>query len=285
MEGRNNLRGYGIAPGVGYHDAMTMDKSPAGTMLRDWRQARRMSQLDLALDAGISARHVSYVETGKAKPSRDMIGILADVLELPLRERNALLNAAGYAPEYCETTLESQQMAPVRQAVEYILKHHDPYPALVTNRHWDLQSVNRSFVRIFSKFLDAPSRHKNMLHQVFDPADIRSAIVNWEEMALDLIHHLHNQIASSPTDARSRALLDEILAYPGVPEGWRRRGIGSATQPLLTCLFRKGDLELRFFSAFTTFGTPWDVTLEELRIESMFPADEKTAALCRSIID
>ena len=264
---------------------MDMDKSPAGAMLRDWRQARRMSQLDLALEAGVSARHLSYVETGKAQPSREMVGMLAKVLELPLREHNALLNAAGFAPEFRETKLASRNMAPVREAVEYILNHHDPFPALVTNRHWDFQMVNRSFVRIFSKFADAPSRHRNMLHQIFDPADIRSVIVNWDEMAQDLIHHLHNQIASSPTDARSRALLDEILAYPGVPDGWRRRSIGNATQPLLTCIFRKGDLEMRFFSAFTTFGTPWDVTVDELRIESMFPADEKTAELCRTLLD
>ncbi|HEX7642554.1 MAG TPA: helix-turn-helix transcriptional regulator [Burkholderiaceae bacterium] len=262
-----------------------MTTSPTGAMLRDWRLARRMSQLDLALEAGVSARHLSYVETGKAQPSREMIGLLAGVLELPLRERNALLNAAGFAPEYRETALDSGSMARVREAVDYILKHHDPYPALVTNRHWDFQMVNRSFVRIFSKFIDGPSRHRNMLHQVFDPGDIRSAIVNWDEMAEDLIRHLHNQIAASPADIRSRALLEEILRYPGVPEHWRQRGIGDATQPLLTCIFRKGDLEMRFFSAFTTFGTPRDVTLDELRIESMFPADEKTAELCRSIPD
>ena len=256
-----------------------------GTLLREWRMTRRLSQLDLALEAGISARHLSYVETGKARPSRDMISLLAEVLEMPLRERNALLTAAGFAAKYRETTLSTPEMAPVQQAVDYILRHQNPYPALVMNRHWDLLMVNSSFIRIFSKFLDGPSRHRNVLRQVFDPEDIRPAIVNWQEMAEDLIHHLHNQVAATPSDAKSRALLDEILAYPGVPEGWRRRQPGQETRPLLTCNFRKGDLELRLFSTFTTFGTPWDVTVDELRIECMFPADEATAELCRSIPD
>lgn len=254
-----------------------------GTLLREWRTTRRMSQLDLALEAGISARHLSYVETGKARPSRDMITLLAEVLEMPLRERNALLTAAGFAARYRETTLSTPEMAPVQRAVEYIIGHQDPYPALVMNRHWDLLLVNRSFTRIFSKFMSGPSKHRNVMRQVFDPEDIRGAIVNWEEMAEDLIHHLHNQVAATPSDAKSRALLDEILGYPGVPEGWRRRQPGQETLPLLTCNFKRGDLELRFFSTFTTFGTPWDVTVDELRIECMFPADEATAELCRSI--
>ncbi|HMA52485.1 MAG TPA: helix-turn-helix transcriptional regulator [Magnetospirillaceae bacterium] len=256
-----------------------------GTLLREWRTTRRLSQLDLALEAGISARHLSYVETGKARPSRDMISLLADVLEMPLRERNALLTAAGFAARYRETTLSTPEMAPVRQAVDYILAHQDPYPALVMNRYWDLLAVNSSFTRLFSKFMPGPSRHANVLRQVFDPAEIRGAIVNWEEMAEDLIRHLHNQVAAAPSDRKSRALLDEILAYPGVPEGWRRRQPGQATLPLLTCIFKRDDLELRFFSTFTTFGTPWDVTVDELRIECMFPADQKTAELCRTITD
>ena len=259
--------------------------SHVGTLLREWRATRRLSQLDLALEAGISSRHLSYVETGKAKPSRDMISLLADVLDMPLRERNALLTAAGYAARYRETTLSTPEMAPVQRAVEKILSHQDPYPALVMNRHWDLLLVNQSFRRLFSKFVDRPSAHRNVMRQVFDPNDIRRAIANWEEMAEDLIRHLHNQVAATPSDHKSRALLEEVLAYPGVPEGWRRRQPGQATEPLLTCIFKKGDLELKFFSTFTTFGTPWDVTVDELRIECMFPADEATAELCRTIPD
>jgi len=256
-----------------------------GTLLREWRTARRMSQLDLALEAGISSRHLSYVETGKSRPSRDMISLLADVLEMPLRERNVLLTAAGFAARYRETTLATPEMAPVRQAIDTILAHQNPYPALVMNRHWDLLMVNSSFIRLFSKFMSGPSRHGNVLRQVFDPADIRGAIANWEEMAEDLIRHLHNQVTATPSDQKLRALLDEILAFPGVPEGWRHRKPGQTTAPLLTCTFKRGDLELRLFSTFTTFGTPWDVTVDELRIECMFPADEKTAELCRTIPD
>lgn len=258
---------------------------PVGALLREWRATRRMSQLDLALEAGISTRHLSYVETGKARPSRDMISLLAEVLEVPLRERNALLTAAGFAARYRETTLSTPELAPVRQAIDHILAHHNPYPALVMNRHWDLLLVNSSFTRLFSKFTTGPSQHGNVLRHVFDPAGLRSAIANWEEMAEDLIGHLHNQVAAMPSDGKLRALLDEILAYPGVPEGWRRRQPGQTTLPLLTCIFKRDDLEMRLFSTFTTFGTPWDVTIDELRIECMFPADEKTAELCRTIPD
>ncbi len=256
-----------------------------GTLLREWRTARRLSQLDLALEAGISTRHLSYVETGKARPSRDMISLLADALDMPLRERNALLTAAGFAARYRETILSTPEMQPVRHAIDYILAHQDPYPALVMNRHWDLLLVNSSFTRLFSKFMTAPSRHANVLRQVFDPTEIRGAIANWEEMAGDLIRHLHNQVTATPSDHKLRALLEEILAFPGVPEDWRHRQPGQTTLPLLTCIFKRDDLELRFFSTFTTFGTPWDVTIDELRIECMFPADEKTAQLCRDIKD
>ena len=254
-----------------------------GAMLREWRNARRLSQLDLALEAGISARHLSFVETGKSQPSRNMIALLASVLEMPLRDRNALLTAAGYAAQYSETTLATPEMAPVRKAVETILAHHDPFPALATNRHWDLMLANPSLARIFRHFIDRPSRHTNILLQTFDPEEFRPSIVNWREMAEDLILRLHNQVAAAPSDRKSAQLLEQVLSFPDIPDDWRRRRPGAVTAPLLTCVFRRNGLEMSFFSTFTTFGTPWDVTLDELRIECMFPADEKTADLCRGL--
>ena len=255
--------------------------SHVGTLVREWRTTRRLSQLELALEANVSPRHLSCVETGKSQPSREMIARLADALGMPLRERNALLVAAGFAPRYRETDLASPEMAPIRRAIEFILQHQEPYPAIVTNRHWDILLMNESTRRIFEILRPGGPRHVNMLRQIFDPQDMRSVLRNWEELAIDVLRHLHNQVAVAPSDAKARALLDEVLAYPGVPAEWRTRELGSTPQQLLNTVFGRDDLELRFFSTITTFGTPHDVTLDELRIECSFPADDATAEFCR----
>jgi len=266
--------------------AQTSTSASVGTLLREWRAARHVSQLALALDAGTSARHLSYVETGKARPSREMIARLSDTLDVPLRERNALLLAAGYAPEYAETGFDAPELAQVRRAVEFIIEHQEPYPAFVLNRRWDILMANSAAVRV-ADFLIGGTRHNNMVRQFFDPVDMRAAVVNWEEIAGDLIRHLQDEVASAPSDMRARALLDEALSAPGVPTHWHERQIGTAPPPLLTVQFRKrtpqDSEELRFFSTITTFGTPRDVTLDELRIECAFPADEETAARCRAL--
>lgn len=260
--------------------------APLGALLREWRAVRRLSQLDLALDVGVSARHLSFVETGKSQPSRDMVVRLADSLDMPLRERNALLLAAGYAPKYPETALATPAMAQIRRAIELILSQQEPYPAFVLNRRWDVLMANRAAARI-NRFVmgGRTSAHGNMIRQFFDPEDLRAAVVNWQEVAGDLIRHLHDQVAASPTDDAARALLEEVLRYPGVPAGWRHRDLGTLPPPLLTTVFRHGADELRFFSAMTTFGTPRDITLDELHIECCFPVDEATAALCRVLAE
>jgi len=253
-----------------------------GIRLREWRAARRLSQLDLALQADVSARHLSRVETGKAQPSRDMVARLADTLHMPLRERNALLVAAGYAPEYPETELSTPHLAQVRRAIEFILEHQEPFPAFVLNRRWDVLLANRAAARLVG-FLRGGSAHTNMVRQFFDPDDLRAVVVNWEEVAGDLIRHLHDEVAAAPSDTRARALLDEVLRYPGVPARWRTRELGAGPPPLLTVQFRKDGQDLRFFSTITTFGTPRDVTIDEMRIECTFPADDATAELCRAL--
>lgn len=253
-----------------------------GVLLREWRAARRLSQFDLALEAGTSARHVSRVETGKAQPSHGMVARLADTLDVPLRERNALLLAAGYAPEYPETSLSSPDLTQVRRAVELVLEHQEPYPAFVLNRRWDVLMTNRAAARV-AGFLRGNLIHTNMVRQFFDPDDLRAVVVNWEEIAGDLIRHLHDEVAATPSDAKARALLDDVLRYPGVPARWQTRELSSAPSPLLTVHFRKGDQDLRFFSTITTFGTPRDVTIDELRIECTFPADEATGERCRAL--
>lgn len=254
-----------------------------GALLREWRGLRRLSQFNLAMEANVSARHLSFVETGKAQPSRDMVTRLADVLDVPLRERNALLVAAGYAPVFRETSLDTAAMAPVRRALEFILEHQNPFPAFVMNRYWDVQMVNASMQSIFGTLRNGGPKHTNILHQVFDPEDMRPLVGNWEEVAGDLIRHLHNEITASPSDQRLRTLLEEVLAYPNVPSAWRTRDPGNHPLPLLTTVFRGDSVQLHFFSTLTTFGTTRDVTLDELRIECMFPVDEMTADRCRDI--
>lgn len=275
-----------IIQGMNASTSALRPRTPApqvGVLLREWRAARHLSQLDLALDMGISARHLSCIETGKAHPSRDMVVRLADALDVPLRGRNTLLLAAGYAPTYSETPLATDELAPVRRAIEFILGQQEPYPAFVMNRYWDVLMTNRALTQVFSLVRGGPSRHGNVLRQIFDPDDMRAFVANWQEVAGEVIRHLHEQVAAAPSDARARALLDEVLGYPDVPPRWELREPTRSPAPLLTTVFRNGEITLRFFSTFTTFGTPWDITIEELRIESMFPADEETAALCRRL--
>ncbi|MBC8025373.1 MAG: helix-turn-helix transcriptional regulator [Steroidobacteraceae bacterium] len=260
---------------------MNTNSFHAGNLLRDWRAARRLSQLDLALEVGVSLRHLSYLENGKSQPSRDMVVRLAEALAMPLRERNSLLAAAGFAPLYRESRLSDPLMKPVSRAIEFILEHQNPYPAFALNRHWDVVMLNRAAVSVFGRLREGGPKHSNVLRQVFDPDDMRPMIANWDEIASELIRHLHDEIAAVPSDATARALLEEVLAFPGVPVEWRTRELGATPLPLCATVFAKGDLHLSFFSTLTTFGTPRDVTLDELRIECMFPADDITAQRCR----
>ncbi|MDE1148478.1 MAG: helix-turn-helix transcriptional regulator [Azospirillaceae bacterium] len=262
--------------------------TPLGLLLREWRAARRMSQMDLALEAGVSTRHLSCVETGKAQPSRELLARLADTLDMPLRERNALLVAAGYAPRYSEAPLTTPQMAPVRQAIDAILAQQEPYPALVMNRCWDVLRINGAAARVTKLALGRLPKHNNILRQVFDPDDLRPALLEWDALAGNLMRHLHGELAATPRDEGLRALLDDILSYPGIPVRWRSRDPDAAPLPLCTTVFGGGALQdggrpLSFFSTLTTFGTPRHVMVEELRIECMFPADEATAERCRRL--
>jgi transcriptional regulator with XRE-family HTH domain len=259
-------------------------QAPVGALLREWRVARRLSQLDLALHTDISARHLSYVENGKAQPSRDMIARLAESLAIPLRERNALLVAGGFAPTFPETGLGAPRLAQMRYAIEAMLAQQEPYPAFVLDRHWDVLMANEAAARVGHFMRDGrESKHTNMLRQIFDPEDLRPAIGNWEDVAGSLLRHLHNEVAAAPSDHKARALLDEVLAYPGVPARWRSRELGSSPVPILTTAFDHSGVQISFFSTITTFGTPRDVTLDELHVESCFPVDEHTAAFCRQL--
>ena len=264
--------------------AVKSSHPPIGTLLREWRAARRMSQLDLALEAGMSARHLSCVETGKSQASRETVGRLANALGMPLREHNLLMLAAGFAPQFSETPLYTSALERMNEAIELILRHQEPYPAFVINRYWEMLLANQAAARVISFLMSGrPLRHKNMLHNVFDPEDFRPVIVNWTDIAGWFIRHLHEEIAASPSDQGSRQLLKEILAYPGVPGHWRFRDVDSEISPVLNLVYRSSAGQLRFFETITTFAGPRDVTLDELRIECFFPADENTTGVCARI--
>ncbi len=264
----------------------SLTESAFGHLLREWRARRRMSQLDLAVEAGVSSRHISFIETGRAQPSREMVLLLARVLDVPLRDRNDLLTAAGYAPMYRATDLEAPALAQVRRALDFILRQQEPYPAIVIDRHWNILKANDGTTRLVELFLDPSATAElglNAMRLMFHPRGFRPHIVNWEAMAAALIQWLHRDVVSGFADAETRRLLEELLSYPGVPRHWRTLDLDVSTDPFLPIEFRTGELELRYFSALTSLGTPHDITLQELRIESFFPADEATEEAARRL--
>jgi transcriptional regulator with XRE-family HTH domain len=252
-----------------------------GRMLRGWRTTRRLSQLALATDAGISTRHLSFLETGRAQPSREMVELLAGMLDVPFGERNALLVAAGYAPAYGERPLGAPELEPVRRALEFILRQQEPFPAIVVDVDWNVVMKNGAANRIFALFC-GPNRTMNAIQSVFDPDSLRPSIVNWPCVAECMMQSLHREIAATGHQALLR-LRDEILAYPGVPSRFRTPDALSSMPPLVSMQLRKGDLEMAFFSTITFFATPRDVTLQHLKIECFFPADAVTEHAARRL--
>ena len=252
---------------------------PVGNLLRDWRLRRRLSQLDLALEANISTRHLSFLETGRARPSREMVLRLADQLAIPLRERNVLLNAAGFAPVFAERPLDDPALARARQAVELVLAAHEPFPALAVDRHWTLVAANAAIPPLLAgaaAALLAPP--VNVLRLSLHPDGLAPRIANLAEWRGHLLERLRRQIELTG-DPVLAALLGELAAYPAPPAGPRAaRDHGGVIVPLE--LLTPGG-RLAFFGTTTIFGTPLDVTLAELALECFFPADAATAAALR----
>jgi len=250
-----------------------------GVLLRQWRERRRLSQLDLALEAGVSARHISFVETGRAQPSREMVLRLAAQLDVPLRERNPMLLAAGYAPEYPMRTLDDQEMAPVRAALALVLSGYQPYPALAVDRGWNLVTANSSLAPLTSgaaaELLEPPV---NVLRLSLHPRGLAHQILNLAQWRGHVLDRLAREAAATG-DADLAALHRELLDYPGGNEGDTGAGPGLAVPLRL----RAGDHELTFLSTVTTFGTAVDITLAELSIEAFLPADNTTAEALHSL--
>jgi transcriptional regulator with XRE-family HTH domain len=258
------------------------DKTPRahfGGLLRRWRAVRRVSQLTAALDADISTRHLSCIETGRAQPSREVVLRLAEALQIPLRERNTLLMAAGYAPRYRETSLDAPEMEAARQAVELLLRQQEPYPVVVVDRYWNTLKMNCGMKRFLGRFpiCEAVQPH-NGVRFVFHPRGLRPFIENWEDVAARIIQRVHREWAVNPADETMKSFLDELLSYPAVPSRWRVLDLQSAPPPFLTINYKWNNSTLRFFATVTTFGTAQDVGLQEMRIETFFPADEATRA-------
>ena len=254
-----------------------------GGLLRDWRKRRRLSQMDLALEAGISTRHLSFVETGRSRPSPDMVVALAEQLEVPLRERNELLLAAGYAPCYGARSLDDPTLSEVRDAVSRVLAAHEPYPAIAVDRHWNLVASNEALGPMLEgvapELLVPPV---NTIRLALHPDGMAPRIINLGEYRADLIHRLERE-ARLTGDTRLIELRDEMLGYPG-PEA-PPAGPGSAVTVQLRLAPPGGrdqyGGELAFFSTITTFGTAVDVTVSELSVEAFFPANPETAARLR----
>ncbi|HEY7251113.1 MAG TPA: helix-turn-helix transcriptional regulator, partial [Methylomirabilota bacterium] len=259
-----------------------------GQLIKHWRERRRLSQLSLAVDAEISTRHLSFIETGRAQPSRDMVLLLARALEVPPRGRNDLLTAAGFAPVYRETALDSPEMAEVRRALDFILRQQEPFPGLVIDGHWNLLMANRGASRLMERFLEpgdaaAVGGRPNAMRLFYHPRGLRPYIVNWEATAAALIQWLHLDLARGIGDAETRRLLDELLSYPDVPQKWRTLDLDLAPAPFLAVEMRKGNLDVKFFSTLTSLGVPYDITLHELRVECFFPADAASEARLRGL--
>jgi transcriptional regulator with XRE-family HTH domain len=246
-----------------------------GSLLRDWRERRHLSQLDLAVGAGVSARHVSFVETGRSRPSAEMVMQLADHLDVPLRDRNALLLAAGYAPAYAQRDLEDPEMGPVRDALDRLLRGHEPYPALVADRHWGLVAGNRALAMLTAgvaeHLLEPPV---NVLRLGLHPDGLAPRILNLAEWRAHLLDRLSRQAVVSG-DPALFALHEELAALPGAVPG---QSVDLEASEIAVPLRIEIDgTELAFISAATSFGTPTEITVSELAIESFFPADDQTA--------
>ena len=259
----------------------------AGPLLKEWRSRRRRSQLDLAVDVGVSTKHLSFVETGRAKPSPELLMTLARHLEVPLRDRNALLLAAGYAPRFTETPIDDPAMRHVRTSLERLLEAHDPYPGVVLDRRWNVVLSNAAAGRLVAT-LPAALLHPtlNIFRVSLHPEGLAAVTLNFPEWATYLLSQLRRLVVMSGDDGLA-GLESEVLQYPNVEQLIAHGGLPAAEEtPLLVpCRLSMGGAELSLFTTLTTFGTPRDITLDELAVELFFPADDATERIVRGLAD
>ena len=274
---------WGLQSGI--VTAAVNTRARAGPLLRQWRKRQRLSQLELALDAGISARHLSFIETGRSRPSAQMLLLLAEQLEIPFRERNHLLLAGGYAPAFPQRSLEDPELTPVREALDLILTGHEPYPAVVLDRYWNVVAGNAAMgavaALVDADLLEPPV---NAMRVGLHPRGLARSIVNLGEVRAYFVGRLERQVALTGDDTLA-ALLEEVGAYPA-PEYRHDPAAAAAGGEILTPLMRlraPDGRELSFFATVATFGTAAEVTTSELSIELAFPADAATAEMLRNL--
>jgi len=261
-----------------------------GDLLRYWRGKRGLSQLELAGDSAISQRHLSFLESGRSQPSREMVLKLGLVLDIPLRQRNLMLTAAGFATAYSERNLTDPELREVKQALDFMLAQQEPYPALVVDRLWNLVMANQPAARLIHWLIGAPPSGAqqaaggvNVVRMLLHPDGVRGMVANWQDVAGDLISWIHREAVSEGPAGPAHDLLNELLEIEGIPSDWRVPNLESRIVPFLPLVLRKDGIELKMFTSITTLGTPHDVTLHELRVESFFPADDATATWFRTL--
>lgn len=264
---------------------MTASESNAvGPLLRAWRTSRGMSQLALSLEAGVSSRHLSFIETGRSSPSREMVLTLAEALDMPLRERNALLEAAGYAAVYRETPFDARPLDQVREALAQVLRASEPNPTLVVNRRYDVLMANAAATRLVGFFCERapdPARPLNLARLIVSREGLRPSIRNWAEVATYVVDRIRRELAAGrPGDAATEELLRE-LADDAPSPALAARAPGGAFVPVR---LKRGETAMQFFTAITTLGTPLDITLQELRVETFFAADVASGEALRRLV-
>lgn len=248
-----------------------------GRLIRRWRTDRGLSQATLAEEAEVSTRHLSCIETGKASPSREMVLVLASALDVPLRERNTMLVAAGFAEAYRESNLADVEMTHVRRALDLVLCRQEPYPGVVHDRTWNALMMNDGASRLLRTLVPDPSPLgplvRNSMHMLFHPDGFRRCVVNWDEAAGAIVNRLHRD---ADRDDDLQELLRALLAYPGVPRRFHHPELGGVPDVLIPVHIRHEGRDIRLFTTLTSLGTPLDITAQELRIECYFPADDDT---------
>jgi transcriptional regulator with XRE-family HTH domain len=255
-------------------------RNDLGDLLKEWRGLRRRSQLDVSVDSGISQRQISFIESGRSVPSRSTLIIIAEALDIPFRERNVLLLAAGYAPLYSNAAWNSDEMRSINKALDRVLAQHEPYPAIVMDRYWNVLLTNGAAPRFFNCFIDMSARPspRNMLHLIFDPKGMRPFIANWQPLAKAMVQRVYREAVGHIVDQQTKELVASLLAYPDVQSDWRAPEATGAP-PMVPMSFVKDGAMMNYFSLLTTVGTPQTIAAQELRVECMYPADDETEVL------
>lgn len=256
-------------------------------LLRAGRRARGRSQLDLSLEAGISARHLSFLETGRSRPSRNMVLLLAAVLDVPLRERNRWLHAAGYAPAFRESALEGPELDQIQDRLAFVLERMNPYPTVLLDRHWNVLRQNEAALAVLPLFLAEPEAVAfpiNLMRVLFQSSGARPFVQDWPDLAGAMIQRLHREATLAPGDEAVRRLLEDCLAEGEVPAAWRTPDPSRLLDPVVPVHLARGDVRLRLFTSITTLGTPFDVTLDDVRIETFFPVDDASDEVLRRLV-